>query len=98
MRVLGAKPNSFSLLRLKRCCCAYVTRLHVWMDHFRLLVMCTLRNLKLFTLSTAALLMWMEECSLCYFLKSTISSFILLTLRERLFSWHHSARVLTSTL
>ena len=36
--------------------------------------------------------------SLCCFLKYTISSFVLFTLRERLFSWHHSARGLTSSL
>ena len=30
--------------------------------------------------------------------KSMISSFILLTLRKRLFSWHHSTRALTSSL
>ena len=28
------KPNFFSLLRLKRRCCAFFTMLSVWVDHF----------------------------------------------------------------
>ena len=36
----------------------------VCVDHFRLSVMCTPRNLKLFTFSTAVL--WMRACSLCF--------------------------------
>ena len=58
----------------------------VWVDHFSLSVMCTPRNLKLFTFSTAVPSMWIVGCSLCSFLKSTIISFVLLTLSERLFS------------
>ena len=42
--------------------------------------------------------MWIGECSLCCFLTSTISSFVLLTLREGLFSCHHYSRALTSSL
>uniref|UniRef100_A0AAZ3Q1C2 WH1 domain-containing protein n=1 Tax=Oncorhynchus tshawytscha TaxID=74940 RepID=A0AAZ3Q1C2_ONCTS len=64
----------------------------------RLPLMCTPRNLKLSTFSTAVPSMWIGACSLCCFLKSTISLFILLMLRERLLSWHHYARALTSTL
>ena len=59
-----------------------------------------------------ALEMWCQENNLslsvnktkemivdfCCFLKSTISSFIVLTLRERLFFCHHSATALTSSL
>ena len=43
--VFGDKPNFVSLLRLKRRCCAFFTTLSVWVDHFSLSVMCTLRNL-----------------------------------------------------
>ena len=46
--------------------------------------------------STAVPLMWIGAYSLCCFLKSRISSFD--SLRERLFSWHHPARVFTSSL
>jgi hypothetical protein len=38
------------------------------------------------TLSTAVLLMWIGACSILCFLKSTINSFVLLALRERLLS------------
>ena len=34
MKVLGDKPNFFSLLRLKRRCCAFFNTLSVWMEHF----------------------------------------------------------------
>jgi hypothetical protein len=47
VRVLGDKPNFIRFLRLKRHCCFFFTTLSVWVDHFRLSVMCTLRNLKL---------------------------------------------------
>jgi hypothetical protein len=36
--------------------------------------------------------------SRCCFLKSRVISFVLLTLSERLFSWHHTPRILTSSL
>ena len=49
----------------------------------------------LLSLSTAVLLMWIWGCC---FLKSTIIYFVLLTLSERLFSWHHTPRALTSSL
>uniref|UniRef100_A0A8C7UQL0 Nitric oxide synthase n=1 Tax=Oncorhynchus mykiss TaxID=8022 RepID=A0A8C7UQL0_ONCMY len=73
--VFGDKPNFFSLLRLKRRCCAFFTTLSVWVDHFSLSVMCTPRNF-----STTVPSMWIGGCSLCCFLKSTIISFVLLTL------------------
>jgi hypothetical protein len=44
VKVLGAKPNFFSLLRLKRGCCAFFTIPSVWVDYVCLSVMCTLRN------------------------------------------------------
>jgi hypothetical protein len=53
-------------------------------------VMCMQRNSKLFTFSTAVPSMWIGACSLCCFLKSKIGSFVLLTLRERLFSWQRT--------
>jgi hypothetical protein len=56
--------------------------------------MCTQRNIKLSTFSTAVPSMWIGVCSF-FFLKSSISYFVLLMLRERLFSLHHSARSLT---
>ena len=37
-------------------------------------------------------------CSVLLFLQSTIISLVLITLRERLLSWHHTARSLTSSL
>ena len=45
VRVLGDKPNFLSLLRLKRHCYAFFTKLSVWVDHFCLSVLCTPRNL-----------------------------------------------------
>ena len=62
VRVLGDKLNFFSLLRLKRCCCAFFTTLSVWVDHFSLSVICTLRNLKLSTFFTAVPSMWIGGC------------------------------------
>ena len=55
LSVFGDKPNFFSLLRLKRCYCAFFTTLSVWVDNFSLSVMCTPRNLKPSTFSTADL-------------------------------------------
>ena len=52
--------------------------------------------LRLLTFSTAVPSMWMWVCSLFCLLKSTIRSFVLLTLRERLFSWRHTRRKTTS--
>jgi hypothetical protein len=60
--VLVAKPNVFTLLRLKKRCCAYFTILSVWVEHFRLSVMCTLRNVKLFSLFNTVPSMWMGVC------------------------------------
>ena len=39
-----------------------------------------------------------DENGALLFLSSMIISFDLLTLREKLFSWHHTARSLTSSL
>ena len=63
----------------------------VCVDQFR-------SSVNLSTFSTAVPSMWIGVCSLCCVLKSTISAFVLLTLSERLFSWHHSLRALTSSL
>ena len=86
MRVFGDKLKFFSLLRLKRRCCAFFITLSVWVDQFSWSVVCTLRILKLPTFSTTVPLMWIGGCYLCCFLKSTIISFVLLTLSVRLFS------------
>ena len=82
----GDKPNFFSLLSLKRRCCAVFTMLAVWVDQLSLSVMCTPRNLKLTTLSTTvpSMSMWIGGCSLCCFLKSTI---ILMHLRQSVVLW-----------
>jgi hypothetical protein len=42
------------------------------------------------SLSTAVPSMWIGASPLPCFLKSTINSFVLLRLRERLLSWHHN--------
>ena len=54
-------------------CCVFINTVSVWWDHFRSSVMCTPGNLKLLTLSTAALSMWMGAGSLCCLLKLTYS-------------------------
>ena len=55
------------------------------------------RNLKQFTRSTSAPVMSTQVCVFAsFFLKSTISSLVLLTLSSRLFSVHHSATLLIS--
>ena len=55
VRVLGAKPNFFSLLRLKRRSCAFFTTLPVWVDHFRSSVMCTCNGCETASLVSGAL-------------------------------------------
>ena len=58
--------NFFGRLKLKRRCCAFLIPVCVcvlW-NHFRSSVISTPRNLKLLTLYTAALLMWIGACSL----------------------------------
>ena len=77
----GDKPNFFSLLRLKRRCCAFSTTLSVWVDRD-----VYARKIKLYTFSTPVPLMWIRGCSLCCFLKSTIISFVFFILNVRLFS------------
>ena len=47
---------------------------------FSLSKMCTSRKLKFSTFSTAVLPMWIKECSLCCFLKSTVIFYALLML------------------
>src|SRR4029434_9154678 len=61
--------------------------------------MFTPRNLKQLTFSTSDPLMCRGACSTsCRLLKSTIISFVLLMLRERLLTCHHVVRVSTSSL
>ena len=58
VRVFGDKPHFFSLLRLKRGCCAFFTTLSVWVYQFSLSVICTQRNFKLSTFYTTVSSMW----------------------------------------
>lgn len=58
----------------------------MWLVHVRSSVICTLRNLKQLTLSMMVLSMEIGVNSWSHFLKSTISSLVLATLRERWFS------------
>ena len=67
-------------------------------DQVRSSEMWTPRNLKLLTLSTVVPSMLSGACTLLPRLKSTISSLVLLMLRERLLAVHHSARSFTSSL
>ena len=53
-RILGASPNFFSLRRWKRRCWAFFVTWVVWVFQLRSFEMCTPRNLKSLTLSTAA--------------------------------------------
>ena len=52
------------------------------------------RDLKLFTCSTSAPMMWTGVC--IFFQKSTINSLVLLILSSRLFSLHHSVKLISS--
>ncbi len=62
-------------------------------------VMCTPRNLVLLTLSTVELsLMVSGGWSTGFLLKSITTSFVLLKLRDRLLTPHHSANCATSSL
>jgi hypothetical protein len=56
--------------------------------------MWTPRNLKLSTFSTTALSMRMGASSVLLFSLSTIISFVLITLRERLLSWRQVSDLL----
>ena len=88
MRVLGAKTNFFSLLRLRL--------LHNTVcvgGPFQLVSDVYTKELKAFHLLHCKPIDVDVGCSLGCFLKCTIISFVLLTLSERLFSWHHTPRV-----
>ena len=78
---LVGKLNFFSLLRLKRRYCAFFMTLSVWVEQFSLSVMCTSRNLTFHLLHYCPV-----DVDRGCFLKSTIISFVLLTLSVRLFS------------
>ncbi len=66
--------------------------------HVRSSEMFTPRYLKLLTLSTGVplIIRGVYGCC-CLFLKSTISSLVLLTFRERQLSWHHVVSLPTSS-
>ncbi len=62
-----------------------------WWVQVRSSLMCTPRNLVLLTLSTVELSMVSGGWSTEFLLKSITTSFVLLTLRDRLFAQHYSA-------
>ena len=73
-----------------------------WSDHavkpFNLLGVVYAKEFEVIKCLHVALLMRMGPYPAWFLLKSTIGSFVLLTLRERLFTWHHAIRVPTSSL
>ena len=88
VRVVADMPNFLSLLRKQKRWGAFLTIVSAWRDQDRLLVIWTPRNLKLSTISTSSPLMQTGACPPLRFLKLVTISFVLLTLRESLFSSH----------
>ncbi len=80
----GGRLALFSRWRKCRRCCAFLESDVVFRVQVRSSVMCTPRNLVLLTLSTVELSMVSGGWSLEFFLKSITTSFVLLTLRDRL--------------
>ena len=64
---------------------------------FRKTKLCGVYGLKLSTRSTTAPSMWMGVCLALHFLVVHNQLLVLLTLRERLLSWHHTVRSLTTS-
>ncbi len=79
-------------------CCAFLDSDVVLMVQVRSSVMCIPRNFVLLTLSTVELSMVSGGWSTEFLLKSITTSFVLLTLRDRLFVPHHSTSCATSSL
>ncbi len=92
------EPSLFSRRRKCRRCCAFLEIDMVLVVQERSSVMCILRYLVLLTLSTVELSMVSGGWSMEFLLKSITTSFDLLTLRDRLFAPHHSARCATFSL
>ena len=100
-KVVRAEVGRSALLILLRKwsrVCAFLTSAVVLVFHERSFVMCTPRNFVLFTDSTALPLMMSGMCVGCFFLKSTVIYFVLLTLRSRLFLSHQLMSSCTSSL
>ncbi len=95
----GGRLALFSRRRKCRRCCAFLESDMVLVVQVRSSVMCTPRNLVLLTFSTVELSMvsggWSMEFLL---LKSTTTSFVFSTLRDRLLAPHHTASCATSSL
>ncbi len=81
-----------------RRCCAFLESDVVLVVQVRSSLMCIHWNLVLLTLSTVELSMVSRGWSPEIRLKSITTSFVLLTLRDRLFAPHHSASCATSSL
>ncbi len=91
VRMGGGRLALFSLRRKCWHCCAFLESNVVLVVQVRSSLMCTPRNLVLLTLSTAELVMVSGGWSPEFRLKSITTSFVLLSLRDRLFAPHHSA-------
>ena len=91
-------PNIFSLLRENRFCGTLFMTVLVCLDHVSLLVMWTPRNLKLNLLHYSPVDENGGVLGPLFPVVHTIISLVLITLMERLLSWHHPARSLTSSL
>ena len=99
-KVVRAEVGRSALLILLRKwsrVCAFLTSAVVLVVYERSFVMCTPRNFVLFTDSTALPSM-SGMCVGCFFLKSTVIYFVLLTLRSRLFLSHQLMSSCTSSL
>jgi hypothetical protein len=91
LRIWGPMPNLFSLLREKMFCHALFTTVLVCFDYGRSLVISqTLNPLHYSPVDVNGCLFSQPFPVVC--------SFVLLTLRERLFSWHHTASSLSFSL
>ncbi len=98
VRMGGGRLALFSRWREFRRCCAFLESDIVLVVQVRSSVMCTPKNLVLLPLSTVELSMVSGGWSPEFCLKSITASFVLITLRDRLFAPHHSASCATSSL
>ncbi len=98
VRMGGGRLALFSRWRKFRPCWAFLESDVVLVVQVRSSVMCTPRNLGLLTLSTVELPMVSGGWSPEFCLNSITTSFVLLTLRDRLFAPHHLASCANSSL
>ncbi len=97
-RIVGETLNFLSCRRWYSLCLAFLTWVWICVVHVRSSEMFTPRYLKLLTLSTGVpLIIRGVQGRWCLFLKSTISSLVLLTFRERQLYWHHDVSLSTSS-